>query len=149
MKQDPKELLKQKRIGEILKSLDFIDDEDLQKVLEKHKNSGKKIGEVLSSMGLADREVILSIVGKQLGHPYIKVSEYGNIPEGILKYVPEFIARNHLLIPFDMENNTLKVAMSDPQDEEVRAALSILTGVEVTAYFTSQEDILEAIRKNY
>ncbi|MDA3793020.1 MAG: hypothetical protein PF545_05145 [Elusimicrobia bacterium] len=149
MKNDPKEILKQKRLGEILKSLDFIDDEELKKVLEKHKNSDMKIGEVLSSMGFADREVILSIVGKQMGHPYIKVSEYGNIPGEILRYVPEVTARNNMMIPFDRETDRLKVAMSDPQSEEVRAALSILSGLEVEAYLTSEDEILTAINKNY
>ncbi len=149
MKQDSNKILKEMRIGEILKSLDFIDDAELKKVLEKHKKSGGRVGEVLSSMGFADREVILSIVGKQIGHPYINVSEYGKIPTKILNYVPEFAARNHMIIPFEKTGSSLKVAMSDPQNDEVRAALSVLTGLEVTAYLTSEEELLSAISKNY
>jgi len=144
-----REILGKKRLGEILKSLDFIDDKKLQEILDKQKDSKLKLGEVLSSMGYVDKEVILSIVGKQLGHPYIKVAEYGKIPQEVLQLVPKNIAEKNLLIPFAKEGDILKIAMAEPQEEEVRAAISILTNLEVESYITSEEEIIKAIKNNY
>ncbi|MFC2061152.1 hypothetical protein ACFLUV_01415 [Elusimicrobiota bacterium] len=144
-----REILKQKRLGEILKSLDFIDDDKLEEILKQQKSSKLRLGEALSSMGYVDEEVILSIVGKQLGHPYIKVSEYGKIPREILDIIPRNIAEQNMLIPFDKEGDVLKIAMAEPQEEEVRAAIAILTNLEVESYITSEEEIIEAISNNY
>lgn len=144
-----REILGNKKLGEILKSLDLIDDEKLEEILEQQKVSKMKLGEVLSSMGCVDREIILSLVGKQLGHSYIKVSEYGRISTDVLHLIPKNIAKQHMLIPFAMEGDVLKVAMAEPQDEEVRAAISILTNLEVATYITSEEEIIKAIENNY
>ncbi|MBN2407929.1 MAG: hypothetical protein JXJ19_09570 [Elusimicrobia bacterium] len=144
-----REILKKQRLGEILKSLDFIDDKKLEEILKQQKTSNMKLGEVLTSMGIVDKEVVLSLVGKQLGHPYVRLSDSGGIPEDVLKYIPKSIAQQHMLIPFDMEGDKLKVAMAEPQEEEVRAAISILTNLEVEVYITSEEEIIRAIKENY
>lgn len=144
-----RKILGNKRLGEILKSLDFIDDKKLDEILEQQKSSKMKLGEVLSSMGYVDKEVILSLVGKQLGHPFIKVSEYEKISEEVLKLIPKKVAQQHMLIPFAKEGDVLKIAMAEPQEDEVRAAISVLTDLEVEAYITSEEEIIKAIENNY
>jgi len=149
MSLNSREVLGNKRLGEILKSLDFIDDKKLDEILEHQKSSKMKLGEVLTSMGYVDKDVILALVGKQLGHPYIKVSEFEKIPDEILQLVPRNIAKQNMLIPFEKENEVLKIAMAEPQEEEVRAAISILTGLEVQSYITSEEEIIKAIENNY
>lgn len=149
MSSKAREILGKKRLGEILKSLDFIDDKKLDEILEQQKSSKMKLGDILSSMGYVDKDIILSLVGKQLGHPYIKVSEYEKIADEILQLIPKNISRQHMLIPFAKEGNVLKIAMAEPQEDEVRAAISILTSLEVEAYITSEEEIIKAIEQNY
>ena len=121
----------------------------MEEILEKQKSSNMKLGEALTSMGYVDKEIVLSLIGKQLGHPYIKVSEYGKIPEEVLELIPKNIAEQQLLIPFEREGDILKVAMAEPQEEEVRAAISILVNLEVESYITSEEEIIRAINNNY
>jgi len=144
-----REILRKKRLGEILKSLDLIDDSKLEEILEKQKSSAMKLGEVLSAMGYVDKEIILSLVGKQLGHPYIKLSEYMNIPETVLSLIPKNVAQQHMLVPFSRDGEIIKIAMADPQEEEVRAAIAVLTNLEVESYITSEDEIIKAIQQNY
>lgn len=144
-----REILKNQRLGEILKSLDFIDDKKLNEILEQQRTSKMKLGEVLTSMGYVDKEVILSLVGKQLGNPYIRVSEYKNITQDVLKCIPKKIAQQHMLIPFELKDGVLKIAMAEPQEDEIRAAISVLTDLEVEVYITSEEEIVKAINNNY
>lgn len=143
------EILKKKRLGEILKSLNMLDDEKLNEILEKQQCCNLKLGEVLTSMGYVDQEILLSLVGKQLGSPYIKVSEYGSIPADVLGLIPRRIAELHMIIPFEQQGNVLKLAMADPQEEEIRSAVSILTNMEVESYITSEDEIIKAIGNNY
>ncbi len=149
MTEEDKRNIKNKKLGEILKSLDFVDDDKLTEILRRQKNTNMKLGEVLSSLGCVDKEVILSLVGKQLGFPYLKLSEAEDISKEVIKYIPEKIARMHMMIPFDKKGDTLKVAMAEPQNEKVKNAISILTNLKVSAYITTEEEIIEAINKNY
>ena len=55
-----------------------------------------------------------------------------------------------MLIPFAKEEDVLKIAMAEPQEDEVRAAISILTSLEVEAYITSEEDAAnEALNSSF
>ena len=124
MSSKARKILGKKRLGEILKALDFIDDKKLDEILEQQKSSKMKLGDILSSMGYVDKDVILSLVGKQLGYSFIKVSEYETISDEILQLIPKNIAKQHMLIPFAKEADVLKIAMAEPQEDEVRAAIS-------------------------
>ncbi|MGM0568387.1 MAG: hypothetical protein ACQESB_04130 [Elusimicrobiota bacterium] len=149
MSKKSKKILSKKKLGEILKSLDFIDNAKLEEVLRTQKESDMRIGEVLSSMGYVDREVVLSLVGKQMGIPFVKVSEYKSIPQEILNYIPLNVARKNILIPFDRKEDILKIAMAEPQVKEIRHAISVLTGMKISPHISSEEEIKKAIELNY
>ncbi len=144
-----KKNIKKQRLGEILKSLNLLDDSQLEEILEKQKESKLRLGEVLTQMGYVDKEILLSLIGKQLGHPYIKVSEYGHIPGELTRLIPRSIAEKHMLVPFEKKGETLLIAMTDPQESEICSAISILTGFEVEPYITSDEEIKKALENNY
>ncbi|NLB34901.1 MAG: hypothetical protein GX817_03665 [Elusimicrobia bacterium] len=88
MRKKTKENLKNQRLGDILKSLNLLDDKTLEQLLERQRHSNLKFGEVLSLMGCVDQEIVLSILGKQLGHPYVKVSEHCPLDMEVLKDIP-------------------------------------------------------------
>ena len=74
---------------------------------------------------------------------------HGKISKEVLNLIPRNIAEQHMLIPFAREGDILKIAMAEPQEEEVRAAIAVLTNLDVESYITSDEEILKAINNNY
>ncbi len=63
------------------------------------------------------------------------------IPKTTLGLIPESIARKYMAVPFALEEKTLYVAMTDPENEEAFNALRKSSGKIVKPYITTQEDI--------
>lgn len=63
------------------------------------------------------------------------------IPKAILALVPEAMARKYLAVPFLLEDKTLSVAMTDPENEEAFNAIRKVSHKIVQPYLTTQEDI--------
>ena len=142
-------LLRNMKLGEILTSLDFIDKKKLKTILKKQKSMNLRLGEVIASLGIVDKEIVLALVGKQLGYAFVKLSEIDTIPSGTLQMIPKNIAMKHMLIPFEKTASVIKLAMSDPEMEDVKDAISTLTGLNVMAYISTLEEVEAAIEKHY
>ena len=69
----------------------------------------------------------------------------GDIKQEALRLVPEEVARRHLLIPFDVKNRELSVAMKDPRDAAVLNDLQRTTMHRVRPYLAPENAILRAL----
>lgn len=137
------------RIGEILCQLGIITPSQLEEALEKQKTEGGKLGEILISLGYVTEEVLLAFLGKQYGLVYVNISEYGEVPEDVLKIVPENIVRRRKVFPLKKDDKTLTVALCDPLDIFVIDDLKLLTGYDIKPVITSPQEIKNAIEKYY
>ena len=63
------------------------------------------------------------------------------IPKAILSLVPEAIARKYQAVPFSLQEKTLYVGMTDPENEEAFNAIRKSSGKIVKPFITTQEDI--------
>lgn len=63
------------------------------------------------------------------------------LPKDILSLIPEHIARKYQAVPFALENKTVFVALTDPENEEAFNALRKASGKLVKPFITTQEDI--------
>ncbi|MFH1238586.1 MAG: type IV-A pilus assembly ATPase PilB [bacterium] len=138
-----------KKLGEMLVEVGIITEEQLQEALEEQKKSGGRLGQNLMALGYITEEIMSAFVGKQLGIPYVSLSEYENIPPEVVKSVPEDIARHQTLIPISREENTLTIAMSDPLNVFTTDDLRVITGCEIKVVISSEAEIKAAIEKYY
>lgn len=67
------------------------------------------------------------------------------IPKEILTLVPENIAKKFLAVPFALENKSLSVAMTDPENEEAFNAIRKLSGKLVRPFLATEEDVKHII----
>ncbi|MEX1051864.1 MAG: ATPase, T2SS/T4P/T4SS family [Patescibacteria group bacterium] len=63
------------------------------------------------------------------------------IPKEILTLVPENIAKKYSAVPFAVENKTLSIAMTDPENEEAFNSIRKLAGKLVRPFLATQEDV--------
>ncbi|HOD39843.1 MAG: Type II secretion system protein E [bacterium ADurb.Bin243] len=142
---EPKKRL---RLGDALLQDGLVNEEQLQKALEIQKQSGKRLGAVLVEMGVVTENDIVTVLGKQLGIPYINLSNY-LIDPATVRIIPENIARRHQLIPINKVGNKLTVAMVDPLNILAIDDIQFMTGLVVKPVVATSTDINEALNNAY
>jgi general secretion pathway protein E len=137
------------RLGEILISRGKIEDSDLERALELQQERGDKIGKILVDMGSIAQRDMLAALSDQLGTPLIAIDGAAppNAPE--LEGLSQRFLRQCRAYPISLVDQVLTVAMADPLDFETIAALRAFSGLEVRTALASEQEVLDAIDKNY
>ena len=139
----------QRKLGQILIDLDYLNDDQLWDILEEQKQSpGEIIGQVAVRMGHVTQEQITEALAEQWGMPLINLAET-NIPPHVLEIVPETMADIYKIMPISLKDNVLVVAMADPQNVGALDDLRNFLGHEVRGSVSSQQDVEEAISRYY
>ncbi|OGS24759.1 MAG: type IV-A pilus assembly ATPase PilB [Elusimicrobia bacterium RIFOXYB2_FULL_48_7] len=138
-----------KKLGEMFVNLGILTQEQLKEALEIQRQSGGKLGNILMQLGYITEEVLLTFLGKQAGMQFISLQEFGEIPEEVLKAVPESVIRHQTLIPIEKKGKTLTIAMSDPFNIFAIDDLKVMTGFDINVVISSEKEIKDTIEKYY
>jgi len=95
-----------------LQAAGMLDGEQRARVDEALANSHRSICAVLTEMDIISPEESKEVLELLYNAPFVKLSSYMVNPDAI-GLVPEYLAREHNLIPVDVEGRVLTVAMSD------------------------------------
>jgi type IV pilus assembly protein PilB len=149
----------QRRLGQILVDLGYLNEDQLWDVLEEQKQSpGEVIGQVAVRMGLVTQDQVTEALAEQWGMAVVNLDET-NIPPKVLELVPETMASIYKIMPVSLKDNVLTVAMADPQNVaalddlrnflgyDVRGAVSTLQAVEaaIARHYAAREDSIEDV----
>ncbi|HZX47206.1 MAG TPA: ATPase, T2SS/T4P/T4SS family [Clostridia bacterium] len=137
-----------KKLGSILVGIGRITKEQLDYALVLQKKRGHKLGKILVDEGIISETVLIETLGHQLGIPHVLLEKH-YIDPGIVKLVPEALARKYCLIPFQEKHNALVLAMSDPMNIFAIDEVKLVTGMEVLPAIASEEKIRTAIEMYY
>lgn len=114
------------RIGEILLDYGLITREQLVRALDKQIETGNRLGSVLESLGYLGSDTLLSVLGKQYDRPFVNLYEV-KVPPEILELLPFEQVKSYKVLPINKSDNTLSLAMVDPEDataiQSVEAAI--------------------------
>ena len=137
-----------KRLGEILVAGGVISPFQLDDALAAQKLLGLRLGEVLIKQGFVTEDNILKTMQSQLGLPSIDLSKVV-LNDGILKLLPEAVVRKYSVLPIELTNGQLLVAMSDPTDYFALDDLRLAAGSMIKPCLAKKGDILQAIDRFY
>jgi type IV pilus assembly protein PilB len=138
-----------RRLGQIFVDLGFIDEEQLELLLEEHlQRHGEKIGETAISMGYVNDDQVALALAEQLGLQVIGLSDL-TIPPEVLAHLTEPMAQLYKVIPISFKNDVLVVAMCEPQNIVVFDELRNFLGYEIKAVVTTPHDIEQALNRYY
>jgi len=140
--------MERKKLGELLLEAGAIKSADLERALEEQRVTGERLGSILVKKGILSEREIASAIAKQLKIPMISLRK-AKIDPKVLSLVPESLARRHLLIPIELKNGKLVVAMSDPLNVPVQDELRLLTGYDVEVVVAPSSEIKQAIEDHY
>jgi type IV pilus assembly protein PilB len=138
-----------KRIGQIMVDLGFITQEQLKAALDEQKKRPETLfGKVALDLSLITEEQLAQALGKQLSMPVVSLVEL-QIPPDVLKHVTEPMAQLYRIIPIAFKDDTLTIAMCDPQKLSILDELRSFMGFNVRAAVATERDIRKALDRYY
>lgn len=135
-------------IGQILIDEEVITPEQLEIGLREQKKTDDFICTTLAKLGFAPNEKIFTVLSRQLSIPYVKLKDK-DIDPLVIQKVPAKFASHYKIMPLELKDNTLIVAMADPLDIRILDDIRLLLGLDVKGVLASELEIEEGIRKYY
>jgi len=132
------------RIGELLIADGLITHEQLKEVLDIQKKTGKKLGEIVLDMRLVSHDDFYKVLEKKFGIQFVDLKKIKIDPQ-IVSTISENIARKYDLIPIEIEDKNLVVAMSDPLNIYAIDDIKYYTNMNVKPVFASLDQIRKSI----
>ncbi len=140
--------MQKKPIGQLLKELGYVTEEQIQVALEVQKINGGLLGEILIKLSFVSPREIAEAIAYQAQKPYIDLSQYPPSKEA-LKLIDKDIAKQLEVLPINVVDNKLLLAMTNPYDLNAIDIIQRRTGLQLDIYVTDKESLLKAIEINY
>ncbi len=137
-----------KRLGQRLIEQGAITNAQLELALEEQKRTGDYLGEILQRLGFVTEVQLTACLADRVGAAPINFKNL-SIPPEVLKLVPETFARQHKLIPINLQEDVLTVAMVDAVDVVTIDKLWQLTNRTIEVRSATQGEIFKAIDDFY
>lgn len=137
-----------KKIGEILIEEKLITEEQLSEALETQRLTGQKVGQILVDKGFIKESVLYKVLADKLGCKYVDLENY-EINANVVTKISQTLAQKHKAVPIDIENNKLKVAMSEPTNIIAIDDIMLYTNMKVVVYLASERQITAVINKYF
>ncbi|MFT4579260.1 MAG: type IV pilus assembly protein PilB [Nitrospinales bacterium] len=136
------------KLGDVLVQAGAITSDQLNQALAKQQAKKIPLGRALVELGFITEEKFLTSLASQLKIPYLDMQGVKISQEAIRK-VQESVARKHKVIPIDIENGSLKLAMTDPLNIFAVDEVTIQSGMDVITVLAAESDIERAIQEQY
>ncbi|MDP2166884.1 MAG: ATPase, T2SS/T4P/T4SS family [Thermodesulfovibrionales bacterium] len=140
--------LKKKFLGELLIEAGAITKEQRDKALKEQKRLGKRLGEVLVAMGILTEDGIVQALSRQLHVPFMELKS-ARIDSALIDMVPEALARKHRVLPVEIKDGRLVLAMADPLDIFAADEIKRLAKMPVDTAVATESEILKTLDKYY
>ncbi len=121
-------------------------DKNLKDYEAKAAKKALTIEQFLISEGIIDETALYTGAAKLYDVPYTSIKGR-EIKKEILNLIPAVLAQNHNLIAFEKQDDTVSLAMLDPEDIETIEFVHRKTGLSPVVSLTSPSEIREAMRR--
>ena len=137
-----------KDLGRMLVEAKLITEEQLKRIQEVRDKDGVKIERTLLQERLITPQQLAFFTSLQLKVPFVNLRQEGVRPNAVA-LIPESVARRYGVIPIDVKDGTLILAMEDPRDVHAIEELATLTRKRIEPVLSTFQDIQEMIDLNY
>jgi type IV pilus assembly protein PilB len=122
-----------------------------EQALDAHKvarQSGKSTSQALVQLGYATEVEIIEAMAKYHRMEFIDPMKT-EIPERVIELMPQSIAREKNVLPFEETDGGLKILMSEPGEVDLIEELRFILNRDVTVALATRSSISEAINRMY
>lgn len=129
------------RLGDILVRRGDLTDDQLSELLSRR---GGRLGERVLESGLVSEVRLGAALAEQFDVRYQKLTPQHIRPQ-VIQLIPEDFSRNHLVVPLNVSDAELTLAMESPDDIETISEVELMTGYSVSPVVSMASNIRSAI----
>jgi len=137
-----------RRLGELLVSRRVLQRDALEELLAREATAGVPLSGLLLQEGLVSAHDLVAAIATELGVPFVDLAD-PTIPPDVWGAVPEDLARAHLAVALERRPDGVLVAMEDPSDDRLLAALEEALGSPVVAAVATRDDLERLVAQMY
>ncbi len=138
-----------RRIGQILVDLGYVSDDQLELIVdEQEQRPGQMLGQVAMDMGLVNDDQLSQALGEQMSLRTVALGDLSIEPD-VLEKVTEPMAQMYRIIPIEFADDTLTVAMCDPQNLAVQDELRTFLGFNIQVVVSTEPAMIAALDRYY
>ncbi|MDR0337427.1 MAG: hypothetical protein LBI18_10085 [Planctomycetaceae bacterium] len=101
----------------ILQRKGILSTSQIAEAQEMAKSTDIRVRDAIVRLGYASSEEVTKAVAEACGREYLDLTNVV-IPPAIVELVPESVARENGILPYQFSGDTLRIIMSDPNDIE-------------------------------
>jgi len=133
---------------DILVNIGLLTEEQLEFALREQEETGERLSDVLIRLGFLSREDLTQALSAHFGLVPVKLSEYNPTPEVVAR-VPPPLARKYKIVPLEVKDGVLTIALSDPLDFLGLENLEKMLGTKIKAVLANEREIEQMINRLY
>ncbi len=136
--------LERKSLEDLLLSRGRVSAEDIRKVRLLQQERGERLERLLLDLGFISEDDLISLLSEHLDVPFVGRKEFPAVPVGLPTVNIQFL-RHSKILPLEIQNGTLTVAMADPSDLDSMHGLEVATGLHVRPFLGREKEIIAAL----
>ena len=137
-----------KLIGQLLIEKNLLSPQELQNGLALQRERREKIGRILLDLGYLAEKDLMTVLSEQHKAPLLSVSDFPATPLEVERLSSKFLKQFNVL-PLDLKENVLTLAMSDPSDTDTLESLRMFTGYSCRVLLGHESDIADVLERFY
>jgi hypothetical protein len=110
--------MEKKRIGDLLKEEGIISDREIGLALLEQRATRERVGDILLRLGLVTQTELAQAIAKQFGIEFIELRHF-TPQRDALSALPVQFARDNSVLPIGVEDGTLSIATSEPDNSKL------------------------------
>lgn len=135
-------------IEDVLLDQNVLKKKDYDQVKLEVVSTGKKVEDLLIEKNLVTDQQIAEAKSILFGVPYVQIAGKTISPD-VLTLIPEQVAKQYGIIPFERHLNDLWVALDDPLNLQVVKFLEQKTNMGIKVFLSGHNEIKDAIELTY
>jgi general secretion pathway protein E len=141
--------MKWRQLGDILVRDKGLSEEVVRQALREQEGNQLKLGEIIREQGAASETLLAEALATQSGMEYIADPVVKASALHLLMTVPIGYAKENLAVPLEIDGQTIRLAVVDPNNNRILNDLSVLTGCRIVPCLASPDKLLKAINQGY
>ncbi|MCS6866933.1 MAG: ATPase, T2SS/T4P/T4SS family [Gemmataceae bacterium] len=134
--------------GDVLLKKKLLSPEQLAEAESYASSTGIKLQDAIVKQQYLSAAEVMSAIAEHYGMQFVDLSTI-TIPKSVIELVPESVARENVVIPLELEGNALKIITADPTNFDTVQKLQFILNKDIVPVLAIEEQIQEAINKNY
>jgi len=133
---------------DVLVEQGFLSGEQVADIADEHRETGKSARNIAIDLGLLDEDTLLKVIAEYLGTRVVNLPALDIMPD-IIHRIPASVARMYNVVPIEMDDTSVELAVSDVVNPQVMDELMFVLTCDVRFVLAREEDVRSHINQFY